>query len=142
MSVVGRTIGGTVAAALLTAGTACSLLPEESASPNDLGPAISRQTDGVVALNGGVLRPVYQGRYVSPSERAELERNGLALSAVVTIETACQGVMLLYDTDEEADQRFSEFWTRHQDELLAPSTPGDTSDPCEPYAGSPSFVTE
>ncbi|MDR3068295.1 MAG: hypothetical protein LBU50_02195 [Cellulomonas sp.] len=143
MSVVRGAIGCTVAAVLLTTGTACfPQFKDDYGPPESYGPPISRQADGVVVINHLLLKNVYKGRYVTDSEIKELQKRGLADVLVPSPEAACQGVMLLFDSEEEADDYTSDFWERHGDDVMAPPTPGDTSDPCEPYVDSPRFVTD
>lgn len=125
-------IAGVAVAAAGLAGAAIAITHHD-------GPAIWRQADGSVAIDGQALRDVYQGRYVTPDEVTRLQADGKAMAGVVNRELACQGITLLFDTDAEVQAYQDGFTARHGHE---PTSLPEGTDPCAAYADSPRFVTE
>lgn len=102
------------------------------------GPSIWRQDDGSVAIDGSALRPAYQGRYLTADELADLQAQGLATISANNRELACQGITLYFDTDAQWQAYLDDFEARDTGDA---ATPAAGSDPCEPYADSPRYVT-
>ena len=143
MGHVGADLGGRpkpLALVLAVTGIAVALVVGIAAvaGPAQRGPAIWRQDDGSVAIDGSRLRPAYHGGYVTMGQIADLQRRGLAMGSVNSRELACQGISLYFDTEAERQAYLDDFERRDQGRpvLLPPHT-----DPCERYASSPRYVT-
>jgi hypothetical protein len=105
------------------------------------GPAVWRQDDGTVAIDGSQLRPVYDGRYVTLNELQHLTAMGKATASVNNRELACQGISLYFDTWDEVERYSRDFAAR--DKRYSAAHPGQdaSGDPCAPYADAPRQVT-
>jgi hypothetical protein len=88
------------------------------------------------ALGAAAVRPAYQGHYVSPSDVATLQAQGLATDPVLNRELVCQGVELYFDTPAERQAYVAEYDARYPVE-----PPYLAGDPCAPYRDSPRAVS-
>jgi hypothetical protein len=90
---------------------------------------------GPAALGGIAVRPAYHGRYLTPSDVATLQAEGLATAPVINRELVCQGVELYFDTNAERAAYVADYAARFPVE-----PPYLAGDPCSPYRGSPHYV--
>jgi hypothetical protein len=104
--------------------------------------AVSRNDDGSVAIDGGQLRPVYDGAYVTQDQLAGLQKQGKAMLGLNNRELACQGITLYLDTEDQVQAVTDDFNHRHPITSLATHTPGDPSDPCAAFTDAPHYVTD
>ena len=82
-----------------------------------------------------VVRPAYQGHYVTTDDVATLQAQGRATTEVLNRELVCQGVELYFDTPDERDAYLTEYAARFPVE-----PPYLAGDPCSPYRDSPRYV--
>lgn len=102
---------------------------------------VTRQPGGMVAIDLDQATGVYQGRVVTLAEVANLNKNGEAMFSIANRELACQGVMLYFDTEAQADDYGRGYAKRETARrAVAASTSGDTGDPCQGYSDTPNFV--
>ena len=127
---LGTVVATTTTAVLVTGGAAL-------ASHVLGGPSIWRQDDGSVAIDGSTLRPAYEGRYLTADDSPTCRTRAWRRSARTTVELACQGITLYFDTDAQWQAYLDDFEARDTGDA---ATPAAGSDPCEPYADSPRFV--
>lgn len=98
-------------------------------------PAVFRQDNGVVAIDGQQLRPWYYGRALDAEQIEDLNDDGKAMFSNSSIETACHGVSLVFDTEAESDA-YARGYTarakavRTKREALAPSSGAANVDNC------------
>ena len=90
---------------------------------------------GPSTLGGIAVRPAYHGEYLTPSDVATLQAEGLATAPVISRELVCQGVELYFDTDAERDAYVADYTARFPVE-----PPYLAGDPCSPYRDSPHYV--
>lgn len=102
--------------------------------------AVFRQDNGAYAV--GDVQPVYHGAVVTPEQLKELNAHGKARFGSSTMELACQGVALYFDTDAEQDQYIAEYNTREARRWAAWKTAGGPpqGDPCPAYADAPAAI--
>lgn len=102
---------------------------------------VTRQPNGMVAINLDQATGVYQGRVVTLTDVQNLNKNGQAMVSIANRELACQGVMLYFDTESQADDYARGYAQREKARRAAPaSTSSDTGDPCQGYRDAPNFV--
>lgn len=95
-------------------------------------PAVFRQDNGVVAIDGEQLQPMHYGRAASLDQIGDLNAAGKAKFNLNTVELACKGVTLYVDTEAEADAYGKGYTQRaravaaHKAAQAAPAT-----DPCQ-----------
>jgi hypothetical protein len=104
------------------------------------GNPIWRQTDGSVAINPGLLRPAYEGRYLTEAELAALQSHGRASASANNEELACQGITLYFDTEAQRDAYNTDFDARYPSNSSRP-TASPSADPCMAYTSAPRYVT-
>ncbi len=81
------------------------------------------------------LRPVYHDRYVTPSDVAWLQTEGLATVPAVNRELVCQGIEVYFDTSAERAAYLADYAARH------PVEPAYLAgDPCLPFRDAPRYV--
>ncbi len=66
-------------------------------------PAVWRQDNGVVGIDGEQLRAVYRGRTLTLTQVGDLNEQGKAGIGLNSIELACHGVSLYVDNETERD---------------------------------------
>ena len=81
------------------------------------------------------LRPAYHGRYVTPTDIASLQAQGLATASAVNRELVCQDVEAYFDTNAERDAYMADYARRFPVE-----PPYLAADPCRPFRSSPHYV--
>ena len=65
-------------------------------------PAVFRQSNGVVAVDGSQMRGnAYEGREITQAQLKQLNAEGKATHSLITREGACHGDVLWFDTDAE-----------------------------------------
>lgn len=99
-------------------------------------PAVSRNGNGMVGIEVGQLRTVYQGRYVTPTELSDLEKAGRVVATVNSVELACQGISLAVSTEAERVAYGDGYKARSK--ALGRQDP--TAEPCAAWATSPRFA--
>ena len=100
------------------------------------GASTQPSQDGQTTSVGvAAVRPVYHGQYVTPSDLATLQAQGLATAEVVNRELVCQGVELYFDTSAERDAYLADY-----DARFPVQPPYLAGDPCSPYRSSPHLV--
>jgi hypothetical protein len=102
-------------------------------------PAVFRQDNGVVAIDGSALKPAYQGTTLSGQQLADLQKQGKANFSANNQELACQGISLYFDTEAERQVYLTAFQPRWI-AAMAQEKKKPTQDPCAAYASSPRFV--
>ncbi|MBU4213543.1 MAG: hypothetical protein KJ792_02675 [Actinobacteria bacterium] len=105
-------------------------------------PAVSRNSDGSVAIDASRLRPVYDGRYVTADQLGDLQQQGRATAGVNNRELACQGITLYVDTEAQTQAVQDDFDRRHPVATPAVKESDTAADPCARFADSPQFVTD
>ncbi len=105
------------------------------------GLMVTRAPNGMVAINLDQATGVYQGRVVTLAEVEGLNKNGKAMFSIANRELACQGVMLYFDTEAQADD-YGRGYVQRETERRAAAGPtiADTGDPCQAYRDAPNFV--
>ena len=96
-------------------------------------PAVVRQSDGGVAIDGQALAASYHGRVLTPGELETLSGQRPDITSVTNRETSCHGVSLLFDDDAQADRCIANFTQRKQqaDDRHRTDPQGSApSDPC------------
>lgn len=76
------------------------------------GPAVLRQSNGVIMIDGAQLVPLYYGQRLSLKQVQDLNKDHKAMFSVNNIEVGCHGVSLYFDTDAEADAYGEDYVTR------------------------------
>ncbi len=99
---------------------------------------VTRQPGGMVAIDLGQATGVYQGRVVTLTEVENLNKNGQAMVSIANRELACQGVMLYFDTQAQADDYARGYAQREKTRRATSAT--TSSDPCQGYRDAPNFV--
>lgn len=102
---------------------------------------VTRAPGGVIAIDLEQATGVYQGRVVTLAEVQNLNTNGQAMFSIANRELACQGVMLYFDTEAQADD-YGRGYAQREKARRAATTPTSavSGDPCEGYADTPNFV--
>lgn len=129
----------------ITAGIAALAVAGGGAVATATGHGIWRQDNGVVAIDVGALRPVYQGHYVTLGQVEDLNQHGKAMFSTNNRELACQGISLYFDTEAESNAYLADYDLRYPGTADTSSdTSSDTGaeDPCAPYADAPRYVTQ
>ena len=123
-----RTVIATVLASVTIAGAGVAYAVSSAIIPNPHG--------GVPAVDSSKLRPVYHGEYVTKDQVTDLQSHGKAMGEIDTIETACQGIALYFDTEAETDVYGHAYMARLA--ALPKSAPG--ADPCAVWKNDASLV--
>jgi len=100
-----------------------------------LSGASSHAATAPSSIGSVALRPVYHDRYISLTDVATLQREGLATAPAVNRELVCQGVEVYFDTNAERDAFQASYAARY------PVEPAYLAgDPCLPFRDSPRYV--
>lgn len=94
-------IGAVVAAAVVGGGAVA--VAGHSGEDTATGPGVSRQDNGVVAIDGNALDGWYRGEVISSDRVEDLYDDGKAPFSHSSIELACHGAVAYFDTEAEGD---------------------------------------
>ena len=108
-----------------------------ASAPGTSSPAVSRSVDGTPGVDLRAVENVYRGRVVDLADVERLNADGRAMVSVASHELGCQGVMLWFDTAEQADAYGRGYLARLEARGDAPRE--TTGDPCADAADAPSF---
>ena len=100
-------------------------------------PAVSRSVDGTPGVDLRLVDDVHRGRVVDPATVERLHADGRAMASVASHELGCQGVLLWFDTAEQADAYGRGYLARLRSREGGPR--GTTGDPCADVADAPGF---
>lgn len=100
-------------------------------------PAVTRSIDGTPGVDLRKVTGMYQGQVVDLDAVQFLNEDDKAQVSVASHELGCQGVMLYFDTEAQADHYGRGYLERLEASKDAPREP--TGDPCADTADAPRF---